>query len=335
MAHEKFQGQMRDLGFTNLTLPEPEKRLSAIRYSNVELDTKGRSVLGTMTVHYSVFDILLRGEIKRVDIENFYLSGDLDTQGTLNLSGLPNPAALMKLHQSAIQNINLKNMTLSVLTAQLGGIRTSFNIQILNTPAEMSWTGNIQSIENQLELIAKMTGAMRTQNEWQTEIEVENAKIERDIGKITRMSGMVSLYGNGFDITKIVSDLKAGGMTLMDLPWQNVSISLSGIPAQLNTFLSAESLGINGLELGFEGLLKNQGFAWNARIYAPNIQTAIEYLSLQKNFILPKTLAGDIKTKDEIELEFKRRDNAFILDIKDASTNQPLKSFTLEQKPDL
>lgn len=334
-AHEKFQSQIRALGFTDLTLPAPEKRLSAIRYSNIELDAEGRSVIDTLTVHYGIFDMLFGEKIRRVDIGNFYLSGEINTDGKLSLSGLPNPAALMNLHKSRIQNINLKNMTLSVLTAQLGGIRAAFNIQILNSADEMSWTGNFESVQSQLELIAKITGAMQSDSEWQTDIEIENAKIERDIGKITRMSGMMSLYGNGFDITRITSDMKAGGMTLMDLPWQNVSVSLNGIPAQLNTFISAESIGINGLELGFEGLLKNKTYAWNARLYAPNIQTAIEYLSLQKNFIIPKTLAGDIKTKDEIELEFKRRDNAFVLDIKDAATNTPLKAFTLEQKPDL
>ncbi len=335
-AHKIFAQRFAALGFSeSITLPEPDKRLSAIRYTNIELDASGRSYIDQMTLHYTIPDLLLGGTFTSLDIKDLFLSGDVNANGDITLSGFENPSALLNINQSHIGIITLKDATLSLLSAQLGGIRIAASMQIKNEDGKTTWTGNLESIQDQLELLAKINGQILNDQDWQNDIEIENAKIERDIGKLTRMSGTASFYGTGKEITKITSDLKAGGMQLMQLPWQNVSIAANGTPSRLTMFISGQSVGINDLELGFEGVLKNKALAWNARIFAPSIKTASEYLSLQNIFIIPKNLLDDIETSGDVELVFTQKEDKAALSIKDATENKTLKTFALEQNDEL
>ena len=334
-AESRLTDELRELGFSITQLPKPETRIGGLRYHEIDLDPEGRSYIESLTVHYALWDMLAHKKFKALDLKNIYLSGDLNANNTLNLAGINNPEKLINLNAASFQTVNIQNMTLSLLTAQLGGIRLTGNMQIINEDEEMRWTGFIESKQNQLELIAKLTGSMRPNLEWYTDIEIENGKIENDIGKITRLSGYVSFFGQKTTITKITSDLKAGGMEIMGLPWQNASITANGAPNDLSLFISGRSLGVDELELGFEGKLQNENFLWDARIYAPNIQSAFDYLNLQDNFSIPKTIIKETNIKENAELIFVKRKNNFLLTIKDAQSNKVAKQFLLEQQQPL
>lgn len=334
-AQKSLKTELQNLGFNIAPLPSPETRIGGLRFHDIDLDPEGRSSIENLTIHYNAWDIITRGTFKALDIQNMVLSGNIDKDGNLSITGMPTPAQIINLKNISTQTINIQNATISLLTAQLGGIRFSIDAQILDKKNEITWTGLLKSEQNQLELVTKMTGSMKHSGIWQTDIEIENGKIERDFGKITRLSGYTSIYADNLIIKKITSDIKSGGMTLMDLPWQNIALTANGTPDKLNIFMSGKSLGIADLELGFEGEINHGNFLWNARIFAPNTRAAFDYLKLQDNFQIPDNIINDNKIDSEIELIFQKRQNDFLLNIRDADNNKTTNQYILKQQSQL
>ncbi|MEZ5919502.1 MAG: hypothetical protein R3D66_06300 [Alphaproteobacteria bacterium] len=63
------------------------------------------------------------------------------------------------------------------------------------------------------------------------------------------MSGSITLSGSPTDQLRFMSDVQAGGLSLMGTPWHSAAATVEGTLESFNIYVGAKSTGIEGLEL--------------------------------------------------------------------------------------
>lgn len=278
-ADKTFRKHLETMGFDAATLPEPEKRLHAIRYRDVSFDSEERSAIDAITLEYSLPELLLKGKIDTITLNGVYLSGTFDRTETLTIEGIDKLSPVFSAKKNRFNDLSIKNATLSLLTAQLGGVRIMLDAHLQHEEDGYAITGNIESKQSQFEFFSKLQGKIAPGGAWTADFDIQGAKLERSTFKVTRASGMARLIGTGLQTEEISTQIRAGALTLADTPWQNANITANGAPKDLSIFVEAKSGGnIQDLELSIESLRRNKHFEWSGRVFAPQTHQLKTYL---------------------------------------------------------
>ena len=310
----KFEKKLIQAGVYEQSIASPEKKWGAIRYTNLTIGQDSENAIDTITLHFTAAN-LFSTTLESLEINGLYISGDVDINGNLSIKGLETSPNLKTLASLKARQIHIKNANFSILSAHFGGLRGVVNIYGQREDDAMVWTGNIDSRQEQLELIAKLNAQTNDSGRWIADIEIENAKLERSFGKFTRVSGASQYAGMDDTWQTLNTELNAGGFTAYDTSWQNAAITINATRDNTETYISAKSSGIEGIELNIDADLTLNKIDWNARIYSPTGQKLIQYLSSHNMMPLEKRTADAVADKKGVTVQLKPNKNSLIFRI--------------------
>ena len=69
IANNQTLALLKEAGFNQATLPEPQIRFAAMRYDRINLDPDGLSTIKRIEIHYNPLSVLLFRSFQRVQIE--------------------------------------------------------------------------------------------------------------------------------------------------------------------------------------------------------------------------------------------------------------------------
>ena len=309
-----FQSTLKENGFQIKNIEKIEKRFGVIRYHNITLGEEEKSAIELLDIHYKP---LLLNKIIALKISGIYLSGDIDINGRATIQGIKNGSISIRALNALPAEISLKNINLSFLSAHFGGIRAKANLTAQREKSSLKWNGNIDSRQDQLEIIAKLSGQMNHTGAWLNDIEIENAKLERNIAKFTRTNGQINLEGNTDQWLRLNANLNAGGFITHNTTWQNANINISATPDEKSLLVTAKSSGIPDLELSIETTLDNNKLEnWNASIYAPSGKALLDYLSSNQIIKLEANQLPIVNQQKDINLDLEKANRSLIFNLK-------------------
>lgn len=326
-ADNAFRKHLQAYGIAAAKLPAPAKRIGALRYKNIVLSDEGETSIDVLTV---TFNPLQWKSVKGIDIDGLFLSGELDINGKLSIKGLPEILQLPSI-AGRLEKLSLSDINFSILSAHLGGIRGTANITAHNDEQAFIWTGNVDSQQDQFELIAKFNGQVNKSGRWVNDFEIENAKLERNYGKFTRVYGAATWSGEGQIWQRFETDLNAGGLIANRTAWKNAAITIQSTPKATKSMIAAKSAGIEELELSIDALYKNKALKWNASIHAPTATQLINYFSANNMMpISPETFAS-IRDEKDVTLRLGTKEKNLVYNIKNESQKIDIKG-KIEEK---
>ena len=315
----KIRKSLTEYNINQQLLPEPEKRFGAIRYKNISLSEEGETAIDTLTLTFSPFNW---ATIESINIDGLFLSGEIDINGKLSIKGIDK----LSLNPSdKIKTISIKNANFSLLSAHLGGIRGTMNISAAREDNVLVWSGNIDSRQDQFELISKFNGQMNENSSWINDFEIENAKLERSTAKFTRTFGSASWQGDDTGWKKLTAELNAGGFTAKQSAWKNAGITIEANPKGIKYTIGAKSVGLEELELNIEALYTKKSLAWNANIHSPTGGQLLTYLLRNKYMPFDKENFEQIFQTKNTNLIIKSRSNNLIFSINNEEQNTLIK----------
>jgi len=329
-----IQKQLINNGFVISNIENTEKRIGAIRYNNIQLDTQEQSSIQQLTIKY---DPLNWKNIKSISIDNMFLSGEIDVDKTLQITGIEKIDLPALIKTIPAKSITAKNVNISILSAHLGGIRGTINASATMQNDNQIWTGNITTKQDQFELIAKFNAQYNQSGAWFGELEVENTKLERSDLKLTRVNGMVEFKGINNQWRETNTNLTAGGMFLYNTPWQNTSINVTKTPAITDTIISAKSAGAENLELSVEHKNtsdKTNTPQWNASIHAENGAQLLNYLKNAGLMPLQIRNLKQFSNKTNLKLNIKPQQKSLIFHIKEQNQDIDTKGIIKPKESD-
>jgi hypothetical protein len=311
-ADSAFRNELAKTGIPIVSIPEPEKRVGALRYKNIIFSEEHETSIDTLTITYTPLNWK---QIKTITIDGLFISGELDINNKLTIANTPLFEHIQKLAPGNIESLTANDINFSILSAHFGGIRGTANISATKEQNNLTWTGNIDTRQNQLELIAKLSGQLNESGRWFNDFEVENAKLERSFGKFTRAHGTASWTGEGVDRGALKADLNAGAFIAYDTAWKNASITIETTPQLTKYVIAAKSAGVDELELGADALYKNKKLIWNARIHAPTAEQLINYLSANNLLPVKPEALSELNNKEDTLLQLGTKENSLIFNI--------------------
>lgn len=320
-ADTAFRKNLHAYGIDPTMLPAPEKRIGALRYKDIVLSDEGETSIDALTVTFSP---LQWENAQSIDIDGLFLSGELDINGKLSIKGLPTILRLPPITNS-LKKLSFSNINFSILSAHLGGIRGTANISAHNNEQTLIWAGNIDSQQDQLELIAKFNGQLNQSGRWVNDFEIENAKLERNYGKFTRAYGTATWSGENTTWQRFEADLNPGGLIANGTAWKNGAITIQSTPTLTKATIAAKSAGIEELELSIDALYKNKSLKWNASVHAPTATQLINYFSANNMMPVNPDLFASIKDEKDVTLRLGTKNSNLVFNIKNTAQRIDIK----------
>lgn len=262
------------LGFYAPILPQPEISFSQITYSNIQLDSQGVNTIKKLTANLSPAG-LFSGRFNSLNIEGLELIASLDENNNIILDDWKAPQE--NSWTIPAQNIQIKAAELSLLTHIQGLITLQLNLVAQpHESGKLSFQSDFKSQQKYLSLQGNANGVIAP-HYINSDIEILRGKLNWQTQNIrmTRMNGWANITMQPNDLS-ILSELRSGGLTLGETPWQNASATFKKEGDNQEFYLSAKSIGIDGLELSISD---NNGQS-NKVIYAPSEEVWKEYSAL-------------------------------------------------------
>ena len=321
LADNAFRKHLKTYGIASSKVPPPEKRIGALRYKAIAFSEEGETSIDVLTITFSP---LKWGSVKSIDIDGLFLSGELDINGRLSIKGLPPISGIFNLTNN-LETLSISDLNFSILSAHIGGIRGNANIAANREETAFVWTGNIDTRQEQLELIAKFNGQINQNGKWFNDLEIENAKLERGFGKFTRVHGLANWNGDKQRWKELRAELNSGGFIANGTAWKNAAIAIQGSPAGLKSKIEAKSAGIEELELSIDSLYQDKKLSWSADIHSPTATQLINYFSTNNMMPVKTEGFGSLKDKKDINLRLFTKENSLIFNIKNQSQEIDIK----------
>ena len=308
MAHAKIVDGLAAAGFETKYIKKPQVAYGAMLYSNVAFDPDEFSIIKYIKVTYSPLMLVLTGKFKDLDVISMNLTGDWagDELSSLQFVGWKLPTDLSKVPLTAFKHITFTKARLSMLTKDAGGVSVFFDLTSNRNGEKTEFQGNIKSEQKFLSFVASANGVVDGAR-WFSDVEIIDGKFEMPSGdfKASRLSGWLNISNPANESVKIMSQLRAGGLTLYDLPWQAASSTLDFSDNNLKFFTEAKSVGYDGLELELNMFKKGKtNVAASGTLRAENTADYFDYFGPRKPFAgLLKNL-GPYKTNENISIDF-------------------------------
>ncbi len=290
---EKVQNQivknLGHAGFEHIEIGHMEKKLGSINISDIKLDKAGFSSIQSIKADYSWKGAFGGQFIHKLTIDSPNLTGELNESGSISVAGLSPDKDNIANSFSSVRTIYIQNGTLDIFLGSLGGANIKYDAQIRTTRnGSLDFKGKIEAVQRQFSGSGKIKGNLNPSGNWQASIEIEQGKIDLPLLKASRVSGLSELSGQSFADFDMVTQLTAGGVSLLNLPWHNVSATVSGDLSDFTVFAEGKSVGQEGVEftanLVHESALKE----YSGSIHADKFFNLFHYL--QKNNLISKQI---------------------------------------------
>ncbi len=290
---------------SELNLPEPNIGVDYITYNDISLDKDNINTIGSFTITFTP-EGLLTGRYKKVIIEQAEIIASVDRDGNITLDGWLQNSGISKIFFLAPELISLRASDITLLTPQYGGITVDINasanlkLDPYGLP-QYEFQGQFDTQQRHLSLRGNVSGGFNF-NSITAQLEFERGKVsipEYDLS-MTRLSGSGQFSYENSNVT-FTSELRSGGLKLNALPWKNTSMTYNLENKQAQIYLSAQSIGIDGLELG----ISRSADEISTTIHTPSAARWDEYIELN-NIVDEKLdslvlLLDRLKTKIELE----------------------------------
>jgi hypothetical protein len=285
MAHAKIISGLAAAGFETRFIQKPQVAFGAILYKDVAFDEDDFSTIKYIKVTYNPLMLVLTGTFNNLDIIHMNITGDWadENMQSLRFAGWTPPADLSKIPLTSFKHITFTKTRLSMLTQTMGGMSVFLDIHSNRNGKKTEFQGNIKSEQKYLSVVASASGVVDGPR-WYSDIEIIDGKFEVPSGnfKATRLSGWVNVSNSPF---KIMSQLRAGAITLYDLPWQAASSTLEFSNNDTKFFTEAKSVGYDGLELELNIFKKSTAkMAASGSLHADTTNDYFEYFSERESF---------------------------------------------------
>ncbi|MFK7839173.1 MAG: hypothetical protein AB8B83_02485 [Bdellovibrionales bacterium] len=320
-----IRDKLINIGFNEASITNPENKWGGVRFKNLKFGDQQQNSIDQTTFYYNALNIFNK-TLEKIELNNVYVSGNINIDGQISINGMPQIPTLNELSPHQFNEISIKNLNVSFLSAHFGGMRGIINLNAINSGDIMTWNGNIDSRQDQIEIIAKINAQTRQNSQWIIDIDIENAKLERNFGKFTRVHGSINAQGNKNQLKTFNTSLNAGAFNTYNTKWQNASITINKKPnKKMKAIIDAKSTGFEGLELNAEAILENTSINWIADIYSDNGETLLNYLFFNNLIPLKKDDLKFIKGYKDINLRLKPEQKRLIFNIKNELQNIDIK----------
>lgn len=288
LAHSKVVSGLAAAGFNTKFILKPQFAYGAILYKDVTFDQDAFSTVKYIKATYSPLMLVLTGKFSDLDIINMDISADWadEKMTSLRFVGWTPPADLSNVPLTTFKHITFTKARLSMLTQNAGGLSIFFDLHSTRNGKKTEYQGNIKSEQKFLSLIANSNGVVEGPR-WYNDIEIIDGKFEVPSGdfKASRLSGWLNIAGGAKQPIKIMSQLRAGGITIYDLPWQAASSTLDFSNHDAKFFTEAKSVGYDGLELELNLFKKGvAALAASGTLHADNTGDYFKYFGERKPF---------------------------------------------------
>ena len=285
MANAYALDSLRAAGFAVPVPPAGDVRYNAARFENIILDAEGFSKIRRLEIRYNPAALVLLKSVSAVKIEGLSLTGDIAENGAITVSGWQQPAQKTDISALHLKSLSVEESNIAFLTRNVGGISVAYDFQLRANGNGAEFRGNAKSSQKHLTFIASATGLVNDKGFWQSDIEIEQGKFEIAPIKASRVNGSITISATEGTAPLITSDLRAGGLTLYDFPWQNASIAIEKQDGTFKILSDMKSVGVDGVELNLQREGQNQDISGS--LQAESLADLAAYL-----------IAGDIAPID-------------------------------------
>lgn len=319
------QTALRSLGFDQAVLPPPTLQKGTALYKAVKLDRAGFSEIGLLRIEYGWLHTLLKRRPLALTMKNMSLSGELEADNRVTLSGWTPTRATAILGDFPATRLVIENAKLSLLSEHIGGISIHYSLQARVQRKTVHIQGHILSSQKQLSYEARLDGQINKDGRWQSTLEILRGKLALPHIKAGRVNGTVTFSGHGLGTPEIVSELRAGGLTLAGTPWQNASATLEGTPENFNIYAGAKSAGIDGLEIALNIGRHAGENSVSGAVYAKKLKNLFDYLHSRDSLPFPRATLVPFDMLDDITTEFIFKKDRILFQTTDEQRNIDIK----------
>lgn len=308
---------LKNMGFNETTLPAPQIKTHQALFSNIKLDSEGFSAIKYILIEYHPLALLMNQEIDAIHIVGATLTGEIKNATSDNTSvGLAgwnkDTMNITSLHQGSTL-VELRDFSLTLLTEEFGGLEIEADLQLRPTENSTDIKGRLDTRQKYFGFDSKISGFLTSPDLWQVDFEMSAGRIELDTLSSSRISGTTKLSFTAAEGLSIFSKLDAGGLSLLDTPWQNASATIEYQNNQASVFLGAKSIGVQGMELSLQHQ-PEESPGWSGAINAPNINTFLSYMDAQGLVFSRDEAFDQLDDIDNIEIQFTlpKQDSEFV-----------------------
>jgi hypothetical protein len=310
-ADNQLATLLKAAGFVNISLPEPQKKSGALQYSNIALDKDSFSTIGRIKLKRS-----WSGGWNEIEIENVDLTGELHEGLQIALAGWDkNNISTKNLFLKSSPIISIKNARLSLLNEEIGGITLNFDLQIRPKGDDWEFQAGLKGAQSQLSYEASANGSITDQGFWQAAIDVPQTKFSLGLIKGSRVSGTINVSGYKLESSEILGELQAGGLSVLNLPWDDASVTLDGTLDKTRMILSAKSAGLEGIEFSLAIDSIQKAGSYSGVMHTDRLGTLFDFLNSRKSLYFTREDLAALDGQENLEANFKGSRNLFLFEI--------------------
>lgn len=305
MADQKIREALNALGFDTSRLYEPYLSWQKLSYENVAFDKDSISTIKKIDVSYSPVSLLLFGKLDSITFEEAAITGDW--LSGLTFSGWKMPSDLSILAKLPVKRLSLEKANFSFLTEKYGGISVIIDMEGEIKNGSLDIESHISSSQKFISFVASATGVIG-HGYSNIEAQIEEGKFEIPGGllKASRGNGSLTFTKDKGESQKILSELQAGGLTVLGMPWQNASISIESSSEASNIVAEAKSIGIEGIELSLNFQKEaEKPVTATGSITAEKGGDLAAYLNEQKTLAIPSNDMSTIQNAENVTIDFE------------------------------
>ncbi|MCE7885964.1 MAG: hypothetical protein DYH13_00450 [Alphaproteobacteria bacterium PRO2] len=308
VAAQKARLSLRILGLNAAFLPEPRSKWGHVIYNDIKLDEDEISTIETIDISYNPLSILLTGRLNTLTFKNLNLIGEWDPGASLpaTFSGWKIPNDFQHIAVIPAQNIRMEKSKISVLTVGFGGLSLDFDFNGAFNDKKLEFQSHLKSAQKYMSFTASASGIL-AHDFSNIDVEIDEGKFEMPEAHIraSRGHGWFNYTRDKSGSSKIMAELRAGGLTVLEMPWQNASATLEIKDGSIKAFSDAKSIGVDGIELGLN-YQKNAGAAGMiyGSLHADDGAALSAFLGEQSKITLPAADMTIIRNTQDLKADF-------------------------------
>lgn len=308
VAKEKARLSLDILGLDAAFLPEPQSKWAHVFYNDIKLDKDEISTIKAIDISYNPFSILFTGRLNTLKFVNLNLIGEWNPQAQISVSfsGWTIPENFQRIAAIPAQYIRMEKSKISILTPGLGGLSLDFDFNGTLNNKKLEFQSHLNSAQKYISFTAGATGIL-AHDFSNIDVEIDEGKFEMPEAHIraSRGHGWFNYTRDKSGSSKIMAELRAGGLTVLEMPWQNASATLEIKDGNIKTFSEAKSIGVEGIELGLN-YQRDAGAAGMiyGSLHTDNGAALSDFLGEQSKITLPAADMTIIRNTQDLKADF-------------------------------
>ncbi len=305
IAESKTRSALRTLGFDTEFLPTAESKAAHVTYTDAPLDKDNISTVKNLDASYNPFSILVSRDLTVLAFDQLAVFGEWGP-AALDFSGWSGSTNIFEMFRIPAHRLRFSNASFSVLTPDLGGLSVNIDLEGALSGGKLGFQSHLKSAQKYISFTAGVNGII-TPDFSNIDIEIDQGKFEVPEASVraTRLHGSVNVSKNKSETPVIRADLRAGGLSLLNLPWQNASATLESKDGTLKIDADAKSVGTENIELSLT-IQKGPGAmtAISGSLHADDGAKLVEYLRQQGKFPLTESDIALLKNSKDLKIDF-------------------------------